>query len=157
MQLVQMVPWGAGLNSSLSIVKSLGATPIPATWITASYPLTQGALVLMSGCLGAVYDDKNVLLVGCVWWTSLGEEAQISDLETTRGSGEAMSMVLGSVAGFARGAVAGVIVTEKAWAVGQSRPRERDQYAVMSARSSHFFNSLAGKQVERGTAANGTL
>jgi MFS family permease len=73
-QLVQMIPFGAGINSSLSIAKSLGASSIQATWIAASYPLTQGTFVLMGGRLGAVYSHKNILAVGCVWWViwSLG-------------------------------------------------------------------------------------
>ena len=73
-QLVQMIPFGAGINSSLSIAKSLGATPIQAVWIAASYPLTQGTFVLMGGRLGAVYGHKNILAVGCAVWViwSLG-------------------------------------------------------------------------------------
>jgi MFS family permease len=73
-QLVQMIPFGAGINSSLSIAKSLGASPVQSVWIAASYPLTQGTFVLMGGRLGAVYGHKNILAAGCVWWViwSLG-------------------------------------------------------------------------------------
>ncbi|KAE8149658.1 MFS general substrate transporter [Aspergillus avenaceus] len=67
-QLVQMIPLGAGINSGLSIGKSLGATDIQSVWIVASYPLTQGAFVLIGGRLGSVYGHKNVFFGGCVWW-----------------------------------------------------------------------------------------
>lgn len=46
-QLVQMIPLGAGINSSLSIGEALGATPVQSVWIVASYPLTQGSFVLI--------------------------------------------------------------------------------------------------------------
>ena len=46
-QLVQMIPLGAGINSGLAIGKSLGATRVESVWIVASYPLTQGAFVLI--------------------------------------------------------------------------------------------------------------
>lgn len=49
-QLVQMIPLGAGINSGLSIGKSLGATNVQSVWIVASYPLTQGAFVLIGKC-----------------------------------------------------------------------------------------------------------
>jgi hypothetical protein len=46
-QLVQMIPLGAGINSSLAIGAALGATRIQSVWIVASYPLTQGSFVLI--------------------------------------------------------------------------------------------------------------
>ena len=46
-QLVQMIPLGAGINSSLVIGAALGATRIQSVWIVASYPLTQGSFVLI--------------------------------------------------------------------------------------------------------------
>ena len=46
-QLVQMIPLGAGINSSLAIGEALGATHIQSAWIAASYPLTQGSFVLI--------------------------------------------------------------------------------------------------------------
>ncbi|KAB8073643.1 MFS general substrate transporter [Aspergillus leporis] len=67
-QLVQMIPLGAGINSGLAIGESLGATHIQSVWIVASYPLTQGAFVLIGGRLGAVYGHKNIFASGCVWW-----------------------------------------------------------------------------------------
>ena len=50
-QLVQMIPLGAGINSGLAIGEALGATHIKSVWIVASYPLTQGAFVLIGKCL----------------------------------------------------------------------------------------------------------
>lgn len=67
-QLLQMIPFGAGINSSLSIAASIGASPIQATWIAASYPLTQGTFVLIGGRMGAVYGHKNLLAAGCFIW-----------------------------------------------------------------------------------------
>jgi hypothetical protein len=46
-QLVQMIPLGAGINSSLAIGEALGATRVQSVWIVASYPLTQGSFVLI--------------------------------------------------------------------------------------------------------------
>ena len=37
-QLVQMVPYGAGINSSYVIAAQLGGTELEASWIAASYP-----------------------------------------------------------------------------------------------------------------------
>ena len=50
-QLVQMIPLGAGINSGLTIGEALGATHVESVWIVASYPLTQGAFVLIGRCL----------------------------------------------------------------------------------------------------------
>jgi len=89
-QLVQMIPFGAGINTGLSIATSLhfhdqhSTQVIPdslkaslsadGAWIAASYPLTQGTFVLIGGRLGAVYGHKRLLIVGCAWWViwSLG-------------------------------------------------------------------------------------
>jgi hypothetical protein len=49
-QLVQMIPLGAGINSSLALGAALGATRIQSVWIVASYPLTQGSFVLIGAC-----------------------------------------------------------------------------------------------------------
>lgn len=49
-QLVQMIPLGAGINSGLAIGAALGATQIQSVWIVVSYPLTQGAFVLVGKC-----------------------------------------------------------------------------------------------------------
>ena len=50
-QLVQMIPLGAGINSSLAIGEALGSTRIQSVWIVASYPLTQGSFVLIGRCI----------------------------------------------------------------------------------------------------------
>ena len=54
-QLVQMIPLGAAINSGLAIGEALGASHIQSVWIVASYPLTQGAFVLVGMCPRAVY------------------------------------------------------------------------------------------------------
>lgn len=46
-QLVQMMPLGVGINSGLAIGEALGASRIASAWVVASYPLTQGSVVLM--------------------------------------------------------------------------------------------------------------
>ncbi|KAL7933044.1 major facilitator superfamily domain-containing protein [Trichoderma chlorosporum] len=72
-QLVQMIPFGAGILASKIIAADLNATH-KASWIAASYPLTQGAFVLIGGRIGAIYGHKNVLVAACLWWSifSLG-------------------------------------------------------------------------------------
>ncbi|KAL3477379.1 major facilitator superfamily domain-containing protein [Aspergillus californicus] len=67
-QLVQMIPYGSGINAGLEIGKTLGAAPAESTWIVASYPLTQGAFVLMGGRLGAVYGHKNLVMLASLIW-----------------------------------------------------------------------------------------
>jgi MFS family permease len=39
-----------------------------AAWLAASYPLIQGAFVLIGGRFGDVFGHKNVLLAGAAWW-----------------------------------------------------------------------------------------
>ena len=56
-----MMPFGAGLSTSISIAHSL-AEEDKASWLAASYPLTQGAFVLIGGRFGDVFDHKNILL-----------------------------------------------------------------------------------------------
>lgn len=46
-QLVQMIPLGVGINSGLALGEALGAPPVGSVWIVASYPMTQGAFVLI--------------------------------------------------------------------------------------------------------------
>ena len=46
-QLVQMIPLGAGINSGLAMGEAVGASHTEAVWIVASYPLSQGAFVLV--------------------------------------------------------------------------------------------------------------
>ncbi len=46
-QLVQMIPLGVGINSGLAIGEALGAPHVSSVWIVASYPMAQGAFVLI--------------------------------------------------------------------------------------------------------------
>jgi MFS family permease len=62
-----MMPFGAGLSTSLAIAKDLDDEN-KASWIAASYALTQGAFVLIGGRFGDVFGHKNILLGGAVWW-----------------------------------------------------------------------------------------
>lgn len=61
-QLVQMMPLGVGINSGLAIGAALGASRIESAWVVASYPLTQGSVVLMGALRG----------VNCFWARSRG-------------------------------------------------------------------------------------
>ncbi|KAL2858302.1 MFS general substrate transporter [Aspergillus pseudodeflectus] len=63
-----MVPYGAGINACFDIAEDIGATPHQATWIVASYPLTQGAFILMGGRVGAIYGHKNTVVAAGGWW-----------------------------------------------------------------------------------------
>ena len=57
------------MGGGFSIGESFGADdPTTAAWIAAAYPLTQGAFVLVTGRIGAVYGHKNILLIGGAWW-----------------------------------------------------------------------------------------
>ena len=67
---VPMITFGAGMGGGLHISASLGVNePSQASWIAASYPLTAGAFILMSGRLGAVFGHARILLLGAFWWT----------------------------------------------------------------------------------------
>ncbi|KAI9740020.1 MAG: hypothetical protein M1818_004771 [Claussenomyces sp. TS43310] len=68
--LVQFISNIIGIAAGLELAKSLGVKTGPgqANWIAASYPLTQGTFVLMSGRFGAVYGHKNILLAGGAWF-----------------------------------------------------------------------------------------
>jgi MFS family permease len=67
-QMVQMLAYGAGVAGALTIGRSIGISEVEATWIAASYPLTQGAFVLISGRLGSVFGHKKVMAIGAGWW-----------------------------------------------------------------------------------------
>jgi MFS family permease len=67
-QLVQMVPYGVGINAGPIIATQLGTSAQKGGWIAASYPLTQGSFVLIGGTLGSVYGHKNILALGSGWW-----------------------------------------------------------------------------------------
>ncbi|KAF5011025.1 hypothetical protein FDECE_2832 [Fusarium decemcellulare] len=64
--LVQMISNMVGIGGGLELGRILGAGigPSHSNWIAASYPLTQGTFVLVSGRLGAVYGHKNMLTLG---------------------------------------------------------------------------------------------
>ncbi|KAF4171054.1 hypothetical protein CNMCM8927_003790 [Aspergillus lentulus] len=67
--MVQMISNMVGLAAGLEISKILGAAvgPGKANWAAASYPLTQGTFVLISGRLGAVYGHRHILIAGAAW------------------------------------------------------------------------------------------
>ncbi|KAJ9203079.1 hypothetical protein DTO164E3_2550 [Paecilomyces variotii] len=67
--LVQMIVNFVGVSGGMKLGDALGVTQAQATWIAASYALTQGTFVLISGRLGAVYGHKNLLLIGGAWLT----------------------------------------------------------------------------------------
>jgi hypothetical protein len=46
-QLLQMIPYGAGVNGSLAVTSSITGSQSKASWVAASYPLTQGAFILI--------------------------------------------------------------------------------------------------------------
>ncbi|KAI0881358.1 MFS general substrate transporter [Annulohypoxylon maeteangense] len=62
--LMQMICNMMGVAGGLIVSKRLGVSGVHANWVGASYPLTQGTFVLISGRFGAVYGHKNMLLVG---------------------------------------------------------------------------------------------
>ncbi|RDW65979.1 hypothetical protein BP6252_09614 [Coleophoma cylindrospora] len=69
--LVQMLSNITSMSGGLAISKSLGIDTGPgkANWIAASYPLTQGTFVLISGRLGEIYSHRRILLLGGIWLT----------------------------------------------------------------------------------------
>ncbi|KAI1089182.1 MFS general substrate transporter [Rostrohypoxylon terebratum] len=62
--LMQMICNMLGVAGGLTVSERLGVSGVHANWVGASYPLTQGTFVLISGRFGAVYGRKNMLLVG---------------------------------------------------------------------------------------------
>ncbi|KAI1105728.1 MFS general substrate transporter [Jackrogersella minutella] len=65
--LMQMICNMMGIASGLVISEKLGVSGVHANWVSASYPLTQGTFVLVSGRFGAVYGHKNMLLIGSLF------------------------------------------------------------------------------------------
>ncbi|XXH05336.1 hypothetical protein Hte_011762 [Hypoxylon texense] len=65
--LMQMICNLIGIAGGLEISRRLGVSGVHANWIGASYPLTQGTFVLVSGRFGAVYGHKNMLLLGSLF------------------------------------------------------------------------------------------
>ncbi|KAL6872941.1 major facilitator superfamily domain-containing protein [Trichoderma novae-zelandiae] len=67
-QAVQMFAYGAGIVGAYTVGKHLGASDLKSTWIAASYPLTQGSFVLISGRLGTVFGHKRIMTRGASIW-----------------------------------------------------------------------------------------
>ncbi|KAL6238867.1 hypothetical protein BDW75DRAFT_227663 [Aspergillus navahoensis] len=65
--LVQMIVNFTGIAGGRTFIESMGVKQTYATWIAASYGLTQGTFVLMSGRLGDVYGHRKMLLGGGAW------------------------------------------------------------------------------------------
>ncbi|KAI0149629.1 MFS general substrate transporter [Hypoxylon sp. NC0597] len=65
--LMQMICNLIGIAGGLVISEKLGVSGVHANWVGASYPLTQGTFVLVSGRFGAVYGHKNMLLLGSLF------------------------------------------------------------------------------------------
>ncbi|KAI1372347.1 MFS general substrate transporter [Hypoxylon crocopeplum] len=65
--LMQMICNLIGIAGGLEISRMLGVSGVHANWVGASYPLTQGTFVLVSGRFGAVYGHKNMLLLGSLF------------------------------------------------------------------------------------------
>lgn len=59
-QMIQIMPLGVGINSGLFIGAQLGATPVQAIWVVASFPMTQGSFVLIG--LSAPHPTPSVLI-----------------------------------------------------------------------------------------------
>ncbi|RGP70921.1 aminotriazole resistance [Fusarium sporotrichioides] len=68
---VQFVSNAVTIAGGLALSKDLGreSGPGKANWMVASYPLTQGAFVLVTGRLGAIYGHKQLSLLGCTTFT----------------------------------------------------------------------------------------
>jgi MFS family permease len=64
----QMLPFGSGIATASHIAADIGASESEGAWIAASYPMAQGAFVLIGGRFGDVHGHKGVLLTGAVWW-----------------------------------------------------------------------------------------
>ncbi|KAH8705859.1 putative transporter [Talaromyces proteolyticus] len=65
--LVQMIVNFTGVAGGNSLSNAMGAKPSYAAWIAASYALTQGTFVLMSGRLGDVFGHRELLVIGGIW------------------------------------------------------------------------------------------
>ncbi|OGM49823.1 efflux pump antibiotic resistance protein [Aspergillus bombycis] len=65
--LVQMTVNFAGIAGGSTLTNAMGVGATYASWIGASYALTQGTFVLMSGRLGDVFGHRKLLLIGGAW------------------------------------------------------------------------------------------
>jgi MFS family permease len=64
-----MISNGATFAGAFKLADQLGVADVRhSTWVAASYQLTQGTFVLVSGQLGAVYGHKTMLLLGGAWF-----------------------------------------------------------------------------------------
>ncbi|KAH7125683.1 major facilitator superfamily [Dendryphion nanum] len=63
-----MIPFGVGIAAGLPIAEKIGAGKDQASWIAASYPLTQGAFVLAGGRIGSIFGPRKVLIYSASWW-----------------------------------------------------------------------------------------
>ncbi|KAH7061278.1 major facilitator superfamily domain-containing protein [Macrophomina phaseolina] len=63
-----MIPFGAGISVTIPISEDFGISRDLATWIAASYPLTQGAFVIAGGRIGAIFGHKQTLICAAAWW-----------------------------------------------------------------------------------------
>ncbi|KAF2494950.1 MFS general substrate transporter [Lophium mytilinum] len=65
-----MISNGTTFAGGFEIGRELGVRDVRlSNWVAASYPLTQGTFVLVSGRLGSVYGHKKMLLVGGAWFS----------------------------------------------------------------------------------------
>ncbi|KAJ5238236.1 hypothetical protein N7489_008327 [Penicillium chrysogenum] len=67
--LVQMTVNFAGIAGGSTLSETLDVNDTYASWIAASYALTQGTFVLVSGRLGDVYGHRELVLAGGAWLT----------------------------------------------------------------------------------------
>ncbi|KAI9036820.1 MFS general substrate transporter [Aspergillus affinis] len=65
--LVQMTVNFSGIAGGSKLTESMGVKDSYASWIGASYALTQGTFVLMSGRLGDVFGHRRLLILGGIW------------------------------------------------------------------------------------------
>jgi hypothetical protein len=103
-QLIQMISYGAGINTAFIIGPQLDVPASHGAWIASSYPLTQGSFVLIGGTLGAVHGHKKILTFGSVWWvfwtlaTGLADNlVAISFMRGLSGVGGGMMVSLGQM------------------------------------------------------------
>jgi MFS family permease len=62
--ILQMIVFFAGTAGGFRLGKIFGVSTATSAWIAASYGLTQGAFVLVSGPIGSVYGHKNMVVWG---------------------------------------------------------------------------------------------
>lgn len=64
-----MISNGATFAGGFKLGEDLGIPDVRlSNWVAASYQLTQGTFVLVSGRLGAIYGHKTMLLLGGTWF-----------------------------------------------------------------------------------------